>query len=136
MRWRMEVIGCVFGDQSPYDTATLAAANADYYAQALANGTHIAVIAGMDVHDVGCASVCLQRELPSPDNPTGLCAYVMNVYVRPQARRHGVAHAMVRYLTDKARNLGCGKIWLESTDSALSIYTDLGFEPQKHIMKL
>ena len=38
--------------------------------------------------DAGCGMVLYHDELPSPDNPSGRCAYLMNIYVRSGFRRH------------------------------------------------
>ena len=39
---------------------------------------------------VGCGGICLYQEMPSPDNPSGGCAYLMNIYTRPEFRGQGV----------------------------------------------
>lgn len=80
--------------------------------------------------------MCFQEEMPSPDNPTGLCAYIMNIYTRPEARNHGVAHGIVRHLIEAAKDWGAGKISLEATTMAQSLYESLGFEPMKAMYKL
>ena len=132
MHWRMEVIVNVFG-LTP--SKRLLAANRRYYRQNIADGSHIAVIAELDGADVGCGAICLSEELPSPDNPSGRCAYLMNIYVRKEYRRRGVGHAIVRWLVDKAGQLGCDKIYLETTDGARSLYRSIGFTELSGIMK-
>lgn len=79
MRWRREVIEHVFGEV-PSDA--LMEANRRYYATHIADGSHIAVVAHTDGEDAGCGAICFTEELPSPDNPSGRCAYLMNIYVR------------------------------------------------------
>lgn len=132
MMWRAEVIRHVFGVEPP---ARLLVANRRYYREHVANGTHQALVAALDGVDVGCGAVCFSDELPSPDNPSGRCAYLMNIYVRGPYRRQGVAHAIVSRLIDIARRKDCGKIYLETTDQGRSVYRSLGFEDMKEMMK-
>ena len=132
MHWRREVIENVFG-VTPSNR--LLAANRRYYIRPIADGTHIAVVAEVDGTDTGCGAICLTEELPSPDNPSGLCAYLMNIYVRKEYRGHGIGHAIVRWLVAKARQLGCDKIYLETTQGARSLYESIGFKDLPGILK-
>ena len=134
--WRMEVLEHVFGADMPEDTGALADANLQYYINALKDGTHVAVMADINGVDVGCAAYCLQHEMPSPDNASALCAYIMNVYVRAAYRNHGVATAMLNTLIGEAQKAGCGKIYLETTEQAMPLYSHLGFEPLTDMLKL
>lgn len=133
MAWREEVIGSVFG-QTP--EAELLAANRDYYSRRLSDGSHIAVAASVGGEDVGCGGVCFQEELPSPDNPSGHCAYLMNIYVRKPSRHKGIGRAIITHLVDVARRRGCGKVYLETTQMAESLYKTIGFESMKGMLKL
>lgn len=135
LAWRAEVLQEVFGADYPADPRELLQANRRYYEAAL--GTeHRAFLALVDGEAVGCGAVCFQRELPSPDNPTGKNAYLMNVYTRPSARHHGVAGTIVSTLIDTARAEGAGKIYLEATEEGEPLYKSLGFAPLKGMMKL
>lgn len=133
MKWRVEVIEHVFGVASDAD---LVEANRLYYRQNIARGTHYAYVADTDGVEVGCGAICLSEELPSPDNPSGRCAYLMNIYVREPFRNHGVAHHIVSRLIERARALDCGKIYLETTDLGRPVYASLGFSDMPDMMKL
>lgn len=132
MRWRAEVLEAVFG--AVPDKALLEA-NRRYYSEAVSSGRHLAFIARTEEGEEGCGAVCFSEELPSPDNPSGLCAYLMNVYVRPDCRGRGIAHALVRHLVDCARRRGCGKIYLETTPMARPLYASTGFSEMPDMMK-
>lgn len=131
--WRAEVIESVFGQKAD---GRLMNANLVYYLRHVAYGTHLAFIAAIDKEDAGCGAICLHEELPSPDNPSGRCAYLMNIYVRPQFRGSGLGRAIVSRLLAEARQRDCGKIYLETTTQARSLYHDLGFAPMEDMMKL
>ena len=132
MRWRIEVIRNVFGVE-PH--RRLLVANRQYYRAHMADGSHFALVAEEDGEDCGCGAVCFTAELPSPDNPSGLCAYLMNIYVRRQFRNRGIGHRIVRRLVEEARQRGCGKIYLETTTEGKSLYLSSGFGKMHDMMK-
>lgn len=133
MKWRGEVIGCVFGN-APDNS--LHEANRRYYAEHTADNSHVAVVASFDSIDCGCGGICFSEELPSPDNPNGRCAYLMNIYVREHFRNRGIAHRIIRHLLDIARKRCCGKIYLETTDEGRPVYLSLGFRDMQNMMTL
>lgn len=132
MHWREEVIENVFG-QIP--DSRLLAANSQYYAKHIIDRSHIAFVATLDGVDAGCGAICITDELPSPDNPTGKCAYLMNIYVRKAFRNKGIAHHIVTRLIEEAKQRNCGKIYLETTDGAKPVYSSLGFKDMPDMMK-
>lgn len=132
MRWREEVISNVFG-QKP--DKRLLVANRQYYLKHIDDGTHLAFVATIDGEDAGCGAICITEELPSSDNPSGQCAYLMNIYVRETFRNQGVAHHIVSRLIEEAQRLGCDKIYLETTADGKLVYTSLGFKDMPDMMK-
>ena len=132
MKWRAEVIKNVFNqdaDQSMIES------NRQYYLSHIQDGSHIAVVASCDGVDCGCGGICLSEELPSPDNPSGRCAYLMNIYVREGFRKHGIAHKIVGRLIEEAKKRNCGKIYLETTADGKPVYSSLGFRDMADMMK-
>ena len=129
MAWRTEVVQAVFG--CGHDEARALATRVDdpcadvTFCQADADGC-----------PAGCGALCLQHELPSPDNPTGRCAFLMNIYVRPRYRRLGIGRSIVAWLVDRGRRMGCGKIYLETTDAGRKLYESAGFAPMDGLMVL
>lgn len=137
MAWRMRVLREVFSIPEGEDVTELERANRAYYRETLEEGAHVACFACRDGGEiVGCGGICLQREMPSPDNPNGLCAYLMNVYVDPAMRGQGAGEAVVRWLVDEARRRGATKIYLETTESGRPLYRKLGFEPMQDYLSL
>lgn len=132
MRWRAEVLEHVFGLRPD---RRLLVANRQYYRRHIADGSHIAYVALVDGEEAGCGAACFTDELPSPDNPSGRCAYLMNIYVREAFRNRGVAHQVVVRLIDEATERGCGKIYLETTSEARPVYTSSGFRDMPDMMK-
>lgn len=133
MLWREEVIANVFG---VHPDNGLLDANRQYYVNHATDGSHMAFVASADGTDCGCGAVCFHEELPSPDNPVGRCAYLMNIYVRKEFRDMGIAHQIVKRLIAEARKQGCDKIYLETTPEGLPVYSSLGFREMPDMMKL
>ncbi len=131
LAWRKEVIRHVFGEEP---SPELMEQNSRYYVNQ-GGGGHYAVVASADGVDCGCGGICLTWELPSPDNPTGRCAYLMNIYVREAFRKHGVAHKIVEALIKEAEKRGCGKIYLEATEEGKPVYASAGFSEMPDMMK-
>lgn len=136
LRWRESVLRDVFELPSDTDLTSLMRENRAYYQRALADGTHRACFALMDGDVVGCGGLCLQEEMPSPDNPSGHCAYLMNVYTRPESRGRGVGGAVVAWLVRQARETGACKVALEATPAGRAIYAPQGFVDMPDMMVL
>jgi len=132
MRWREEVMEHVFGEKPE---KRLLVANRRYYAAHISDGSHLAFVAMLDGNDAGCGAICFSEELPSPDNPSGRCAYLMNIYVREEYRDRGVAHHVVARLIEEAKKHGCDKIYLETTSDGRHVYQSLGFRDMPDMMK-
>lgn len=135
MRWREMVLREVFSIPTGEDMTGLLAANRAYYQTALETEDHIACFACAEETPVGCGGICLYQEMPSPDNPTGQCGYLMNIFTLPAMRQHGVGRAIVQWLVQEAKRRGVGKIYLESTEQAYPLYQELGFHEMKGYLK-
>ncbi len=133
MYWRAEVIRAVFGVEP---AKRLLVANRRYYREHIANDSHYSILAQYQGVTCGCGSVCFYSELPSPDNSTGNCAYIMNVYVREHFRNKGIGHAIIRKLIEECKKRECEKIFLETTDRAKTLYSSIGFTEMSDMMKL
>lgn len=132
INWRMEVVEHVFGKKADEG---LLMANRQYYEKHLADGSHYALVARYGGVECGCGAVCFTDELPSPDNPSGRCAYLMNIYVRECFRKHGVAHAVVSRLIEESGRRGCGKVYLEATEDGKHVYSSIGFKDMPDMME-
>ena len=80
--------------------------------------------------------LCLYREMPSPDNPSGQCAYLMNVYTRKGFCGQGIGTAIVEWLVEQARCRKITKTYLETSASGKPLYENLGFTDMYDYMKL
>lgn len=134
VEWRMKVMKEVFPLFSKTDIPTLVQANRRYYQDALLRGGHIACLARYKDNIAGCGGVCLYNEMPSPDNPSGQCAYLMNIYVHPEYRHLHIGRSIVRWLIGQAREKGITKIFLETTANGRNMYQAAGFSKMQDMM--
>ncbi len=137
---RMEVLSNVFAVEKKELTddewEDIRKQNEEYYTEEFGKSGHIACALYASGKLAGCGGVCLYREMPSPDNRSGRCAYLMNIYVRKEFRRQGFAKEICNYLIERSVDAGAEKIYLESSDMAVSLYRSLGFEDMNGYMKL
>ena len=85
---------------------------------------------------VGVGSVDYHTEMPTVSNPTGKCAFLMNIYTVPEYRHQGIATHIVEQLIEDARAKGTGSVMLEATAAGASLYRRLGFEDVQGYMRL
>lgn len=127
MKWRMEVLHEVFSIPPDEPMEKLERENRIYYQAELPAERHIACFAYTGDRIIGCGGICLYREMPSPDNPGGGCAYLMNIYTRLEFRGCGVGREVVNWLTERAKEKGITKIYLETSECGRSLYQEMGF---------
>ena len=136
MEWRMEVLHHVFAISENENVQELYTANLEYYKYSIPSGGHVAVFAEINGTIVGCGGLCLYQEMPSPDNPSGQCAYLMNIYTRQEYRGQGVGKNVVCWLVGYAKEQGITKIYLETSDCGRALYESIGFQDMNDYMKL
>ncbi len=107
-----------------------------YYEQALADGSHSAILVFDGDRFVGADGVSYYRVMPTCHNPDGRKAYIMNMYTRPEYRRRGIARHTLQLLVDDARSRGVTVITLEATEAGRPLYESFGFMAMENEMEL
>jgi GNAT superfamily N-acetyltransferase len=65
---------------------------------------------------------------PHPSHPTqDARGYILNVYVEPEHRRHGLAKALMAKATDEAARRGLAHLVLHATEKGRPLYETLGW---------
>lgn len=85
---------------------------------------------------VGVGSVDYHTEMPTSSNPTGKCAFLMNIYTDPAYRRQGIGARIVEKLIQDAKERGVSSILLEATEMGVPLYSRMGFVPAQGYMRL
>lgn len=100
------------------------------------NGDQTTVLAMDGGKIAGCASISYIWIMPTFSHPTGKRAHLMNVYVRDEFRRKGIAQKMVEFLIDDAKSRGVTEISLDATEMGKPLYKSLGFNENEAGMTL
>lgn len=136
MKWRMTVLHDVFSIPQEQPMKNLERENQSYYEAMLTTGGHIACFAYLNGEIVGCGGICIYQEMPSPDNHSGQCAYLMNVYTCPEFRGYGIGETVVQWLVGQAVQRNITKIYLETSEPGRKLYEKAGFLDMLDMMKL
>ncbi|WP_195983749.1 GNAT family N-acetyltransferase [Clostridium sp. D33t1_170424_F3] len=99
----------------------------DYYLSSLSDGSHLAYLVFHGETVAGAGGVSFYRVMPTYHNPTGLKAYIMNMYTHPSFRRKGIAWNTLHLLVEEAKTRNAGLISLEATAMGKPLYEKYGF---------
>ncbi len=73
---------------------------------------------------------------PSFSNPSGLTAYVTNMYTAPAFRGRGLASRMLGLLSEECRQRGVLRMLLAASNQGRGVYLRFGFQPADNWMEL
>ncbi|MGD0861298.1 MAG: GNAT family N-acetyltransferase [Candidatus Limnocylindrales bacterium] len=114
------------GTLQPAESAAMREANERWIEDHLERDFE-AWLADLDGRPVASAGLLWFAHPPGPINPGGVEAYILNVYTRPEARRLGLARALVERLVEEARAAGVRRIWLRASSDGRPLYEAMGF---------
>ncbi len=140
MKWRMETLEAVFGiDFSDYPEdpslgQRLEEANRAYFLQHLEDDSCIFCFGKIKDQIASCGAIISYQELPSPDYPSGRCAYLMNIYTAPSFRHQTFGRQIVRWLIEQAQKQGAQKIYLDTSEAGRPLYQAAGFQDMTDYM--
>lgn len=134
MEMRLECLRAVYGLQKDFGFSDELVARSQAFFR---SGDHATVFA-FDGNEncLGVASICFINVMPTFEHPSGKRAHLMNVYVRTEFRRRGIARDMISRLVNEARARGITEVTLDATDEGRLLYESLGFESNKEAMAL
>lgn len=107
--------------------AELAPRYAEYVRDASTRGDFVAWIAEEGDRAVGGVGVLWERVPPTVRNLTGRQAYILAVYVRPEARRRGIAQVLLDNAVAYAKENGAEVISLHYSPAGKGLYEKYGF---------
>jgi GNAT superfamily N-acetyltransferase len=130
LEFRLAMLAAVF--PAPEDPEALRRDNAAWLEEHFQHD-FMAWMADLDGRPVASAGLLWFPHPPGPTNPAGLEAYILNVYTRPEARRLGLARALMERLVAEARRAGVRRIWLRASDEGRPLYESMGFGPSNYL---
>ncbi len=133
---RITVLRSANGLSDDTDMSAVKKQTAEYYCEALRNGTHTAYLIFDGEEFVGAGGISYYRVMPTYHNPTGKNAYIMNMYTKPEYRRKGIAFRTLDLLVEDAKSRGVTAISLEATDMGKPLYIKYGFIEMNDEMEL
>ena len=85
---------------------------------------------------VACANLCYLSMIPTFSHPTGKRAHLMNVYVKKDFRRKGLAKKMLELLIEEAKSRKVTEISLDATEKGRPLYESMGFSSNDSAMTM
>ena len=79
---------------------------------------------------IACCFLLVTEKPANPNFINGLTGTVLNVYVKPEYRRQGIAKRMLENLLKDAKEMGLDYVELKSTEDGHELYKGLGFEDE------
>ena len=108
----------------------------EHYKKVFEDNSNITYLALDDNKIIACGSVSFYSVMPTYCNKSGKCAYLMNIYTKPEYRNQGIASTILDYLVKKSVEYGAEKISLEATVMGRPMYEKYGFKPMNNEMEL
>ena len=111
---RIELLKAV-GDVNEGNRAIVFDANRRYFQKKLSNGGFSAWVADIRGTIVAISGLVFFERPPHGENISGLEAYIMNMYTKPEYRGYGLGRSLLNECINNCRSLGVGRIWLHSS---------------------
>ncbi len=124
---------------APLDTAArteLLRSNAVFFQENLASPLWRSWLVDADGEVVAIGTLAFFERPPYPGNPTGVDAYLLNMYTLPSYRGRGAASAILPTARAGARERGAGKLILHASEAGRPLYSKAGFQPSSAYMEL
>ena len=84
---------------------------------------------------IASAGLLILDWAPHPFDPTcGHRGYILNVFVEPEFRRHGIAKALTLECMAEAKRRGIGVVALHASEKGQPVYEKLGFKANNEML--
>lgn len=98
--------------------------------------THLAFLGELSGHAVGMAWLGILTRVPGPERFQRRADVVQSVYVRPEARGHGIGGALVDAVVAYARDLGLDYLAVHPSELSYPVYERAGFALTRSVLEL
>lgn len=85
---------------------------------------------------VACGAVLFYEFPPSYTNPTGMKAYIANMFTDERYRGRGIAKKLLEMLVEEVQAAGITKIWLGASVMGRPVYKKIGFMESNEYLEL
>ena len=118
------------------DSGAVAEAFRRYLQRKLPPGEFLAWVAEGEGEIVATSGLVFFERPPNGTSPTGLEAYVMNMYTLPRWRGRGLATALLDAALAHVKRTDARRVWLHATDVGRPVYERAGFVSSDAEMEL
>lgn len=115
------------GETKEGDQVSLRKSSLIFFAEYLHSRDFTAIVAEESGNIIATGGISYFRKPPSSKCPSGIVAYIMNVYTVPLWRKQGVASKVFSMLCEDAKEKGSNQIILNATEMGRPIYEKYGF---------
>jgi GNAT superfamily N-acetyltransferase len=133
---RLDLLHEIHDSEGDTDPITLADATHQYLSEKLSNGEFIAWVAEANGRIIGTSGLVFFKRPPTGANPSGLEAYIMNMYTLPEWRGQGIASALLREIMGFVKSTDAKCLWLRATEQGKLVYRKLGLMSSISYMEL
>jgi ribosomal protein S18 acetylase RimI-like enzyme len=99
-----------------------------YFEQYLPSGVFRVWVAEHHSVPIAAIGLVIHSVPPSPRNPIGKVAYIMNLVTLPEHRRLGIAKRLLSHVLDIIQSEGILKVSLHASCEGKPLYEQLGFK--------
>ena len=85
---------------------------------------------------IGGCGISTFRIPPQLSQPSGIYAYLSNMYIEPEYRGKGIGTALVNYVIEFCKRNQIGLLFLHASDKGVPVYRSIGFSSSKRLMHL
>lgn len=111
-------------------------ATVDFLRRHHEDGTSCSFVVEHDGIALGVVTMLLLDLPPRPEDTSGVDGYIINMYVTPSHRRHGLGLQLLAACRREAEQLGLRRLLLHATPDGKPLYESAGFEPNPKWMEL
>ncbi|NHJ02288.1 MAG: GNAT family N-acetyltransferase [Candidatus Heimdallarchaeota archaeon] len=100
----------------------------DYFQSAIERNEFIAWLAESEGSVIAVSGLVFLQKPPSPNNPSGKEAYIMNMFTLSKWRNKGIGSLLFKTLVNYVQEQGVSLIRLHTTETGQKLYEKFGFE--------
>lgn len=98
-----------------------------YFTEALPKNEFLSWVVEIDGKIIASSGLVILKKPPTPRNPSGKEAYIMNMYTSPDWRKRGIATRLLEEIFSFLQEFKIKKMSLHATDIGISVYEKMGF---------
>jgi GNAT superfamily N-acetyltransferase len=101
---------------------------AEYIHKGLTDNSFAAWLASENNQIIAMSGIAFYELPPNDWCPNGKTAYIGNMYTVPEFRKQGIATKLLALVIEEAKERGCERILLNTTDMGRPLYEKFGFD--------